>query len=361
MAGNRVDACPAAGAAKRTPIFICGYPRSGTTLLRSVLSQHSRIRLVNEPEIIMALRRCGYGPSSQLSWEVRQGLLDKLAAASGACRTHLQQVSETVTAAFREVRGTLSFREVYERLLPRPEEPDVVWGEKSLNNIFFIRDILELYPSALMLHIVRDARSVALSKFRKWLEKLTARQPISPGGDHDPENIDWRRYGQFFAEQALRWNEWMRIARAAKESAPAGSLIEVKYEDFVAQPQEVLTSLCDAIGVAFESRMLDATARRADPVLHSSAAYAHRKLAEPIDQSRARAHEALPPPLTWLVERHARPMLETLGYPLLQPRVGLWQRWGLVLRETWTHARLRRGLAAEMAKRTMPSPERLAG
>jgi hypothetical protein len=46
-------------AAFKNPVFIFGFPRSGTTLIRSVLGQHSRITLINEPELIWARRHAG--------------------------------------------------------------------------------------------------------------------------------------------------------------------------------------------------------------------------------------------------------------------------------------------------------------
>ncbi len=44
----------------KRPLFIVGFPRSGTTLIRSIITQHSKINLRNEPELIFALRNKGY-------------------------------------------------------------------------------------------------------------------------------------------------------------------------------------------------------------------------------------------------------------------------------------------------------------
>ncbi len=60
----------------------------------------------------------------------------------------------------------LPFKTVYEKLL-QVSSTDIVWGEKSLNNFFFVQDISQIYPDALWINVIRDARSCVWSKFIK--------------------------------------------------------------------------------------------------------------------------------------------------------------------------------------------------
>jgi hypothetical protein len=307
----------------KSPIFIFGFPRSGTTLLRSILGQHSNISLVNEPELVWALRYAGYDLDSKFSREDRSIVLDKLKRI-GLCRKHLENNTGLVTA-FINSRETLSFKEVYEKLLPRPNGNQLVWGEKSLNNLFFIGYLLRMYPTAVLIHIVRDARSVVLSNYKKQHRKASGK---SPHIDHDPF-VPWLQTVLYFAVQARLWKRWMSIARHSMQLIPADNRIEIKYEDLLENPKKCLQSLCDKIGLTYEDRMIDSAARRSDPVLTDRSAYAHEKLAQNLDQSRARSYKDLPDQLVWIIERQAGAMMQQFGYRLICPDLALSKRLAL--------------------------------
>lgn len=332
----------------RSPVFIFGFPRSGTTLLRAVLSQHSRISLVNEPELIWALLRAGYRLEDEVSPEALSTLIRNLERIE-MCRRHLGRVPEARAALARTPRP-ISVREVYERLLPSPDDPQIVWGEKSLNNLFWVREIAALYPSALLIHIVRDPRAVALSRHRK-------RHPAGLGESADtaparPATL-WS-----FAQHARLWRGWMTIARASAAALPAQGWLELRYEDLLARPEVMLRAICDAIGVPYESEMLDAERRRGDSVLRSEAAAAHARLAGELDAGRAASFRALPPALLWIVERESGPLLRAFGYEPSHPALSLRERLYLeglrALNRRWRR-RLERSHFAERGVRALPT------
>jgi hypothetical protein len=328
------------------PLFIFGFPRSGTTLLRAVLGQHTRIQLVNEPEIIFALRYAGLTPGSTVSLDARQKLLKRLMKI-GLCRRHLRRLPTAVVAQFLTKPAPMSFREIYETLLPKPQAEDLVWGEKSLNNLFFVGELKALYPGALMVHIVRDARGAILSYYRKKMRRQ--KSPEALGGVHPAGR--WPGAIEFFATQSVLWQRWLNAARGARERCRPGGWIEVRFEDLLQNPRAGLEPICEAVGLDFEPQMIDPRKRRHDPVLETDAAYAHRNISRALDPSRALSHETLPPHLAWIIEREAGSTLEQYGYPLQAPKPTLYRRMMLLARLAAEFPRRRRKIGSHLRKR----------
>ncbi|MHC4561118.1 MAG: sulfotransferase family protein, partial [Planctomycetota bacterium] len=223
-------------------------------------------------------------------------------------------------------KDTLSFVEVYEKLLPRPHGDQIAWGEKSLNNLFFVRDLIKMYPDSVIIHIIRDARSSLLSYFQKKQRDKSGK--ITKIARKLQSN--WSKSIIFFAKQAILWKHWMSIARSSKQLIPPETWTEIRFEDLLEKPEDCLRSLCDKIGVAFEDKMLDPASRLSDPVLETEAAYAHQKIAQDLDKSRAHSYEILSPHLIWVVEKHAGEMMQELGYHLIRPNLPFWQRYTLI-------------------------------
>ena len=330
----------------KRPIFLFGFPRSGTTLIRSVLGQHSKIYLVNEPELVFALRQAGYDTDSKFSRDDRKSLIDKLKRI-GLCRRHLSRLSESILNEFLNCKGILSFTEVYEKLLPRPHENYVVYGEKSLNNIFFVKELSRMYPQAVLVHIVRDARSTILSYFNKKRRV----------GSNELPDAKYRFYSWglktilFFYKQAILWRHWMSIAKRSEQLISSDKWIELKFENFLKNPQICLQPICDSIGLEYEDRMLDPVSRRSDPVLKTTHAYAHQKISQDLDQSRANSHEGLSGHLVWIVERQAGQMMLQFGYSLVRPGLPAWQRSALNIALAGNRWRLNREVNAHLKKR----------
>lgn len=300
----------------RNPLFIFGFPRSGTTLLRSMIGQHSKITLVNEPEIILALRHAGYSVASKFEQKDRKKLLCQLGRI-GLCRRHIQRLPEKVLNEFLDCDETLSFLDVYEKLLPTVFGDHKLWGEKSNNNIFFIRDLSAMYPHAIFIHIVRDARSSSLSYYQKKTRKNLEIRSEFP----TIFSMPWFKMIGFFAERAALWERYLTVAYESKMHIPSDSWIEIRFEDFLHNPRTHLQNVCDAADLKFEECMLDSAFRQSDPVLATNAAYAHRKLAQDLDKSRARSLDCLSSELIWVIELFAGKMMKRLGYNLRHPKI----------------------------------------
>src|SRR5687768_5261692 len=115
----------------RSPLFISGFPRSGTTLLRSILTAHPDIHLVNEPDLIPNLLMAGFDINDRLSQIDRESFLRAYEVCGGGSgRRHLSNLPPGRAEKFIAQTPDLSFREGFEFLLPKPENAKV-WGDKT--------------------------------------------------------------------------------------------------------------------------------------------------------------------------------------------------------------------------------------
>jgi hypothetical protein len=99
------------------------------------------------------------------------------------------------------------------------------WAECTPDHILYLPRIKQTIPNALVIHIIRDGRDVALSMEKQgW-----------------PKQLPWDQMARRMAG-GLYW-EWM-TRRGRKDGAQLGSeYVEVRYEDLVSKPREVLEQL----------------------------------------------------------------------------------------------------------------------
>jgi hypothetical protein len=227
------------------PIFVVGPGRSGTTLLRSLLSAHSRISIAPETHFMKraenegGLER-GTPPDFEAFWDrytswVRFKDLD---VDADRCRELMEmQGDHTFRTIFRAVLTAFRERVGKERV-----------GEKTPSHIFFLSHLLRWFPKARVLILQRDPRAVIASQLKSpWVaDRLTPRSlqdGVFLGKRHN--------HLLFYADK------WVRIYN---EIVPAWAddprVLVVRYEALVQDPESEMRRVCDFLGEVYEPRML---------------------------------------------------------------------------------------------------------
>jgi hypothetical protein len=283
------------------PLIVIGAARSGTNLVRAILSAHPAIELQGEPELFLSLGRAGIGPGDVVPREDRVRLLFDLGR-TGLTRQHIASLPPQAIEEFLTTPQELGLRELYELLLPRPGD-DVAWGEKSLGNAFLMREIAALYPDSVFVHVLRDPRAATWSWVSlHYLDEEREELPLEQGA-----------VGAV-AYSAMRWASWTDAIDRASEALPGAAVARVRFEELVADPAAVLPGICARLNLEFDEAMLDPATRSKDPVI-ADRPRAHRRLAEPVDPARASAGDRLPPWGNAVVERYAAEGMARHGYP----------------------------------------------
>src|SRR5581483_661235 len=116
-----------------------------------------------------------------------------------------------------------------------------LWVDKTARNVHRIRYILDHFPNAKVIHVIRDARDTIASLRTHRKRKVDGERLVLTGNMMPLQDcID-------------RW------LLAIKDSIPFKEhphYREIKYEDLIHNPTQTLESVCRFIGVTFEQEML---------------------------------------------------------------------------------------------------------
>lgn len=235
---------PMAGRAADQPFFICGVPRSGTSLLSRMLDRHSRLAIPFETGLFRDfLPLVGlYGDLSERPNQAR--LVDDILSHTNVKDFEPRLDRDAVVAAIKRP----DFGGVFDAILTcwATAQGKPRWGEKTPQNAYRWTEIEGYFPTAKVIFIVRDGRDVALS-------------------------ITQARFGQatIFAA-ARRWAADLQQMERVRGQVPEDRFLRIRYEDLLARPESALTEVCAFLGESFEPEMLsfhdNQTTYASDPI-----------------------------------------------------------------------------------------------
>ncbi len=199
------------GCHSRQPVFIVGMPRSGTTLLETMLSRHPSVRAAGE---LMAITRLS---QSHMDEAERGG---KAAMEQSALSAQLHKMSSMYLANLREMGG---------------DEERVV--DKMPGNFLNLGLIHLLFPKATIINIHRHPLDTCLSCYFQ-----------SFSGVEMSFDLDWiANYYQFYRDVLSHWQSVL----------PAGRLITVNYEDVIGDTERCLQDIVNAMGLEWADSVLE--------------------------------------------------------------------------------------------------------
>jgi hypothetical protein len=216
------------------PFFIVGHPRSGTTLLRFLLSSHPRLYVPEETGFIPFLVR-----EDRLNAELS---LDQV-----------RRIVQRIGRLNRLWHGMVDDLPAFYQALPEPHLAHVLdalyrqqlerygavrWGDKTPLYIRYIPLLDELFPTAQFVHLIRDGRDATLSALKKWPER------------------------HLYMDHFYLLRNWVTNVNAGREAGRTlgpDRYLELRYEALVQQPQQALEQICAFLGESFHPAMLDHT------------------------------------------------------------------------------------------------------
>ena len=224
----------------RPPIFILGNPRSGTTLLRLMLNNHKNI--VVPPECGFAIwlyEKYKNRPCTDLSI---QSFVKDLSNTRKIETWNLDfnKLSEKLLSEKPNSYSDMVAR-VYEFYGWSSKKSFLRWGDKNNFYIQSIPIIKKMFPSALLVHIIRDGRDVACSY--KKLNKSNIESRYAP---HLPDQIN---------DIASEWTANIVKIRSSFDEVGWEDVYEIRYEDLTAEPVFELKKLCYFLDEPYDEEM----------------------------------------------------------------------------------------------------------
>ena len=179
-------------------IFVCGMPRSGTTLVEQMLAAHPMVSGAGEVDII-------------------SGMLDDYPGDVPALSADdIRHLAATYLA----------------RLAVQPKDCRMV-TDKTPQNVFFLGLIKILFPKAKVIRCRRDERDTALSCYFQNFRSV--------GLDWSSRLSDIERYAAAEARMTAHWQGLM-----------GDDILEVAYEDVIADPEATGRRLIAHVGLAWD-------------------------------------------------------------------------------------------------------------
>jgi len=214
------------------PIFILGTERSGSNLLRLLLNSHTRIAVPHPPHVVRY-----FAPLEPLYGDLTNDtnfrrLVDDILR---LLDVHIYQWDVPIDAD--AVARTASPRNafgVYAALQDqyRSHAGKARWGCKSTFMIDHVAEILERFPDARLIFLVRDPRDVAVS----------SRKSV------------FSTFHPYFTAQL--WRDQQNAGIPWLDRLPASSIHLLHYERLVAEPEASVRAVCAFLGEDFEPAML---------------------------------------------------------------------------------------------------------
>lgn len=211
-------------------VFLVGCPRSGTTLLQTLLAAHPSV--VSFPETHFFSRvRAAYWPLRKIGLASRRGRRRLVEFFEEIDRPDLAP-SGVAPITVRGSTGTLI--DGLDRIAR--EHDASAWIEKTPIHLHYIPLIERHLSDARFIHIVREGIDVVAS-----LYEVTQRFPERWGGER---NID----------RCI--DRWKQDVEHTLHHVSRPHHTAVEYETLLRRPEPVLRDLCTFLGLDYEERML---------------------------------------------------------------------------------------------------------
>lgn len=192
------------------PVFIFGMPRSGTTLIEQILASHPQVHACGEltllEETVNAVLGSGEPPTPE----------QMLAAG----RQQLREIGRRYAGALAEsARGATRAT------------------DKMPANFRFAGLLRIALPNARMIHACRDPLDTCLSCYAQYF------------GDEQHWAYDLGEIGRYYRGYAALMEHWRAVL-------PPGTILDVRYEDVVADLEGQARRIIDYCGLPWDKRCL---------------------------------------------------------------------------------------------------------
>jgi hypothetical protein len=223
----------------REHIFIVGVPRSGTTLLKTILTAHPALAGTDYESTGLFKLRNFYGYNLG---ETEDG---------------------SIRAACEEASDLIAFYDrVADILLEHYEGAyfvDKIWPRK-----YRLKYVAAKFPQTRWVHIIRDGRDAYCS---------------AQNHPHIPQSKSLQRFARY----------WQQSNRLVERVVPDEKRIQVRYEDLVSHPKQEIPRIMSFLDIEADDTQLHPAAAGALPSIHEREV--HQKLTQPLNTTSVDRHD----------------------------------------------------------------------
>lgn len=297
--------------------FICGHRKSGTTLLLCLLDNHPELLVYPADSAFFY----GYYPEFESPIYSDHQKIERMAVfVANKLEIELHTLSESdrkelnfplnamrhdlrIYASETEKKSRdmlISLMKAYRKHFKG--SPNAVrWLEKTTSSEIYAAKILEWFPNARFIHVIRDPRDNWASLKAGW-SKLYYRFNDSPH--------------RLMHQMIERGKLGMEFARNNMDRFGSDIYKIIKFEDIVTRPKRILNEICDFLNIRFSETMLIPTVCGN---LWKGNNFQGLKFNRPSDANVGKWRERITEDEACLIEYHFGSLMEYFGYEAIYP------------------------------------------
>ena len=265
--------------------IIVGCPRSGTTLLSRILTNHRNIIVPDETGFFYY----AYGMLKRFRRITNEEVYNQIFQTADLSSLPFEHAHSEAALLNRFVSHY------------KNKHGKAIFGEKTPRHWYLLDFILERFPQTKVIFMVRNAVSVVNSyrKYRQnWFPFFSAPTFLS-------------------LDTLLPAVVWKMAIKRYKTLKNSNRILLVRYEDLVRSPVECLTDVCSFLNVVFEPQMLSYYEKTDISLLTRRSEknrLAHANLSKPINMERVASREHLSEEEVTRISYLLRKELREFGY-----------------------------------------------
>lgn len=304
-------------------VFVVGCNRSGTSLLRQILNKSAELCLCPETHFLRRLASDSVNQTRQrfgdlsLESNVRR-FVNYIYADHRTLKISYwlwlkrnftrEEFTRRVLATDRSDRALFqTLMQIYAETA-KPAHTDLILGEKTPTHLYYVPTLLQWFPNARVIHMMRDPRAIIVSKLKKVNRKTSRDGFLKPLGEV-PQRVLAPLADP--VEVVHTSTAWMDAARLHDKYMHhySNQYRLLRFEDLIAEPEANIKKICAFVGVEFDPAMLQGI-----HVIASSYSSEHRGMkgidARALDRWREHSHPLVNAGFAIL----GRAQLERFGY-----------------------------------------------
>ncbi len=250
-------------------IFVTGASRSGTTVVTRILDGHSDVCGLRETHFFGEFCDPRRDPADK-AIDLSRAMTALFVRQNEGILSTSRRSSDPGLAAVLDAVGEQGAAEAFAVAAAAfaSRAGKLVPCEQTPRNIYYARELLEWYPQARFVHVLRDPRGVMASQKFRWRRRSLMADPSQMSRTQQLRT--WINYHPYTV--ARLWNAATRLALQL-ENHPRFFLL--RFEDLVRDPPSYVRRVCDFLQIEYQPRMLDIEHLNSS---HVSAAHSRRGL-----------------------------------------------------------------------------------
>ena len=286
-------------------LFVVGNSRSGTSMMSRIMGLHSSIYAFRHELHFFEEK---YDPMQYVKNIPLEDAIDLFSWLLCITREGYLihgsplKYQEEANSIVQQLPFPIFATDVYALFLKYIAENNkkIIICEQTPRYLFFVDDILKIFPDAVVINMIRDPRDTLLSQKNKWRMRYLGAEKTVPFSETIRSYLNYHPY-----TMSILWRKGIIEANRHEFN---NRFISIRYEDIVTSPEKTIEDLCQKIGIPFQEQMLKV------PVEGSSTSVSNKEMKAIVNFVGKWKKGGLSASEIFIVEKITSSCLENLGY-----------------------------------------------